>query len=194
MSKKWLFKYRGEIPFLLCVLTTFMYSIDSRLFFAYRPNLSLFVSLFLLVLGVATHIYLGRVSDSEEFKLNKYPISIHSRYLGDFIIWLALAFFTGSLIVVLVYTILYVLQYGIVVKRDSTSAKIITMSKIISRDLNNIFLFNIGLLYISGLKNYMILDSFDPHTWIKILFLIYIGIYILGRALLSKKQSINTIN
>ena len=188
MDKKWLFKYRIEFPIFICVLTTFIYTFDTSIFLYYRPTISLLISMFIVGIGIGTHIWLSRISEADGFHLNVYTIQKHTKHIGDYFIWLGAAFFSGSVLTILIYSIAYILFYGIKIKRKDYNINKLSTRKIFSRDVSNTILLMMSISYISALKNYLITKSFTPLFYVKVLFAVCILAFIVMIVLAPNKK------
>ena len=193
MDKSWLFKYRIEFPIFICVLTTFVYTFDTSIFLYYRPTLSLLISVLIASIGVGIHLWLSSVPDIEDINLNSYIIHKHTIQIGDYFLWLAVAFFSGSILAILIYSIAYIIFYGVKIKRSTVNLRKYTKRKIFSRDLSNVILMMLSIVYISALKNYLITKSFTPLLYVKILFGLSILAFIVAIAT-SPNKTIENIS
>lgn len=191
MKKHWAFKYRIEFPLVICVLTTLVYSFNTDIFLFYRPNVTLFISLLIALFGGAIHIMFGKISPTDDFQFNKYSITNHTKQVGDYFIWLGCAVFSGSILVIVIFTLLYILFYGILTKKDiGNEIKQINMRRILKREAGNFVLFMLGIVYMSALKNFLIAEYFTPLNWVKFLFLISIALFIVVVYILKSPKKI----
>lgn len=120
-----LFRYRSYFPIILFVLAVpFVYDASNDLYNKSWENHKAILSIFVSVLGFAVRWYAigttpkgtsGRnTKEQVAEQLNTkgiYSIVRHPLYLGNFLIWLGIAFFTFSITFIMIFSLLFWIYY-----------------------------------------------------------------------------------
>jgi protein-S-isoprenylcysteine O-methyltransferase Ste14 len=126
----WLFKYRGILPLIILVagILVFIYSkLDASNFFYGKPsfmNYYIFGCVFISLIGLAVRIYtIGYTPDNTSGRntyeqvadtVNRtgiYSIVRHPLYVGNFLMWLGIAFVVQNFWFVAVFMLVYWIYY-----------------------------------------------------------------------------------
>ena len=195
MKNSWLFKYRYEFPLFICVLTTIDYTFDKNVFLLFNPNYALLWATLIALFGFAFQFLFGKVSAKDDFQFNKTSIVKHTRFIGDYFYWLACAVFSGSFVVILTYSLVYILVYGVLIKRETKESEIKVTEKLaFKRGVNNFILVTIAFLYISTLKEFILTKTLFPSSWAISVFSVALSLFVFSFVLANRRKRLNKKN